>query len=82
MKWFSKVTSIDDLRAEYKRLLMKHHPDNGGEVSDMQKINAEYDALFSRFKEEKEVSGQSSNQENEENEAIKEVLNTIISYHI
>lgn len=83
MKWFSKVTSIDELRVEYKRLLMKHHPDNGGEVSDMQKVNAEYDALFARFKEEREVSGQSSTQGvNEENEAFKEVLNTIISYHM
>lgn len=42
MKWFQEVNSMDELRGQYKKLLLKHHPDNGGKVSDMQEINAEY----------------------------------------
>lgn len=51
MKWFDGVTTVDDLRKEYKKLLLKHHPDNGGLVSDMQEINAEYDSLFDQLKD-------------------------------
>lgn len=83
MRWFSEATSINELRLEYKRLLMKHHPDNGGKVSDMQEINVEYDALFDRLKAERDARGQSStHDENKENRAFKEVLNLIISYHM
>ncbi len=83
MKWFNEVTNIDELRVQYKRLLMKYHPDNGGKVSDMQEINAEYDALFVRLKAKRENDGHSSkHDENEENMAFKEVLNTIIGYHM
>lgn len=83
MKWFNEVTSINELRVHYKRLLMKYHPDNGGEVSDMQEINAEYDVLFACLKVENEVRGESfTYDENEENKAFKEVLNTIIRYHM
>ena len=83
MKWFNQVTTIDDLRVQYKRLLMKHHPDNGGKVSDMQEINAEYDALFDRLKTRNDSDGKSYPYgRNEENNAFREVLNTIISYHM
>lgn len=83
MKWFNQVTSIDELRVQYKRLLMKHHPDNGGEVPDMQEINAEYDALFDRLKAKDDSDGKAyPHGRNEENSAFKEVLNTIISYHM
>lgn len=37
---------MDELRAQFKKLLLKYHPDNGGKVSDMQEINAEYDLLY------------------------------------
>lgn len=83
MKWFNEVTSINELRVHYKRLLMKYHPDNGGEVSDMQEINAEYDVLFACLKAENEVRGKSfTHDEYEENRAFKEVLNSIISYQM
>ena len=52
MKWFKDVTTIEELRKLYRELSRKHHPDNGGNVSDMQEINAEYDAIFARFSEE------------------------------
>jgi len=45
MKWFKAVKNLDDLRKEYRRLAILHHPDKGGCVQDMQEINAEYDIL-------------------------------------
>lgn len=45
MKWFHNINTLDELRSEYRRLAMLHHPDKGGSTSDMQEINNEYDLL-------------------------------------
>ena len=83
MNWFNEVTSINELRVEYKRLLIKYHPDNGGDVSDIQEINATYDSLFDHLKAQSDLDNKSStNDQNGANKEFKEVLNKIISYHI
>lgn len=50
MKWFNNPSTLEDLKKQYKRLAMQHHPDRGGNTSDMQEINNEYDILFQRLK--------------------------------
>ncbi|MDF2822018.1 MAG: DnaJ domain protein [Clostridiales bacterium] len=83
MKWFHVVKNMNELRKQYKKLLLKHHPDNEGKVSDMQEINAEYDLLFDRLKAETKSYGETRTyNENEENKAFKEVLNVIIGYRM
>lgn len=83
MKWFQEVYNMDDLRAQYKKLLLKYHPDNGGELSDMQEINAQYDLIFDRLNVEKKFEGQSyTHDANEEDKEFKEVLNVIIGYRM
>lgn len=51
MKWFQYIDNIEDLKAEYRRLAMLHHPDRGGDTATMQKINAEYARLFETLKD-------------------------------
>ena len=80
MKWFKDVTTVEELRKLYRELLRKHHPDNGGNVSDMQEINAEYDAIFARFS--KENSSATNSYSEEENEQFKAILNEIIGYNM
>lgn len=50
MKYFAAINNLEELKREYKRLAMQHHPDRGGDTATMQAINAEYDAAFSRLK--------------------------------
>ena len=47
-EFFKNVTSKEELYSQYKKLAMEHHPDHGGRVEDMQKINAEYNDLKAR----------------------------------
>lgn len=83
MKWFQEVNNVDELRGQFKRLLLKNHPDNGGNVSYMQEINVEYDLLFDRIKTENKSEGQSyTYDEYHENMAFKDVLNVIIGYRM
>ena len=53
-KYFENISTLEDLRKQYKELLKLHHPDNGGNVSEMQEINAEYDRLFKILKNQHE----------------------------
>lgn len=45
-KYFNGINTLDELKKEYKKLARQHHPDMGGNLEDMQKINAEFDKLF------------------------------------
>ena len=48
--WFKDIHTLDELKAEYRRLAIIHHPDKGGKTEDMQEINAEFDRLFPVYK--------------------------------
>ena len=41
-EFFKFVTDLDDLKSQYRQLCKQHHPDLGGDVEVMKKINAEY----------------------------------------
>lgn len=50
-RFFKECDTLETLKAEYKRLAMKWHPDrNGGDLETMQAINAEYDTMFASLK--------------------------------
>ncbi len=80
MTWFTGVTDIQTLRQRYRELLRKHHPDNGGNVSDMQSINAEYDILFADLS--KVYKSDSQSYTHEENEHFKVILNEITAFNM
>lgn len=50
-KYFKKVTSLEDLKNQFKALAWKNHPDAGGNAETMKEINCEYDALFPIWKD-------------------------------
>ncbi len=85
MKWFdkSKLHTVAELRAEYKRLLIKHHPDNGGKVSDMQEINSEYGTLYAILTLKESADEEScTEQDRAADEAFRAILNEIAGYNI
>lgn len=49
--FFDSCQNMNDRKAEYKKLAMKHHPDMGGDVRTMQATNAEYNKTFAILKE-------------------------------
>lgn len=48
-KFFNGCKSLNELKKLYKELARKNHPDFGGNVEVMQKINAEYDEMIKYF---------------------------------
>jgi len=50
MEFFTGIHTLEELKKEYHRLAMEHHPDLGGDPEIMKKINNEYDRLFELVK--------------------------------
>lgn len=55
-KYFKNVISFENLKEQYKTLLKVNHPDNGGDEEITKEINIEFDALFSIWKNKKEIT--------------------------
>ena len=63
-KYLKNIKSFSQLKNDYKELLKKNHPDNGGDVEVMQEINCEYDALYKIWKD-KEIDTLSEEEKKE-----------------
>ena len=95
MKYFNNVSTLEELRRQYKELLKKYHPDNAnGSTEATQDINAEYDRLFKVLKDKHESksdttadstahtgSSYNTNMYDWENDrSLREVLQKIINF--
>ena len=82
-KFFKDVKSIEDLKAQYKKLAFANHPDRGGKTEDMQQINNEYDELFKRVKNvHATADGKTYTKKEEQTDVpdnFREIINAIIS---
>jgi len=62
MKYFNSKT-LDELKAEYRRLAKENHPDLGGDTETMKEINAEFDLAFRVMEKKATVKTSSSEPE-------------------
>lgn len=56
MKYFSNITSLENLKEQFRALALANHPDKGGKTETMQEINAEYEVLFPIWKQKSKVT--------------------------
>lgn len=84
-KFFKNVTTIEELKQQYKKLAFAHHPDRGGKVEDMQAINAEYDDLYKKVKNvHKSANGKTYTKQEEKGDIpdnFREIINAIIAFN-
>lgn len=86
--YFKDIDTLEKLRKQYKELLKKYHPDNGGDVAIMQEINAEYDKIFKILKDGHENSTTAEQKDYSQNmydwendRALRNVLEKIINFN-
>lgn len=63
MTYFQNIHSLADLKKEYRRLALQHHPDKGGDTAIMQQVNTEFERLFEVWKDKLDVSATSTGYE-------------------
>ena len=62
-----KATTLEELKSAYRKYAVKVHPDNGGNVKDMQDLNALYSKLFETLKTvHKNMKGETYNKPTDE----------------
>ena len=48
-RYFDHLKTLAEIKAEYKRLAKRHHPDVGGDTATMQEINGQYEEAVKRI---------------------------------
>lgn len=77
-QFFKNVNSLEALKKEYRRLVMIHHPDHGGNTATMQAINAEHDALFEALKAKHNAEHDAEHQTTETPEEFREIIEALL----
>lgn len=85
-RYFENVTTLEELKKQYKRLAKQYHPDlNNGTTNEiMKQINNEYDELFERVKNY-HVNAEGETYEKataETSEEFRDIINSIINFNI
>jgi hypothetical protein len=65
MKWFKDCQTLEEVKAQYKQLAKKYHPDLGGDTATMQEVNKEY-----AFASAKAIKGANLSEEQTESEIL------------
>lgn len=92
--YFNNVQTLVELRKQYRDLLKKYHPDNGGSEEETKAINVEYERLFKILKN-KHMRNQNNSSDSktdnkasydnmrynfEEDELLREMLQKVIHF--
>ena len=81
MKYFENITTIENLKKEYKKLCFRFHPDlNGGDNKPMQEINSEYEFLLKNLANEFNTDPEQDFTYNWENDRFAEIIQKIITF--
>ena len=78
MKYFTNCKSLDELKAEYRRLVKIHHPDCGGDAETMKQINNEYEARFEVLKKSHNETHDAEHQTTETAAEFIEIIEKLI----
>ena len=80
MKFFAACTTLDELKKEYRRLAMIHHPDHGGDTATMQAINGEYSEAFARLKDQHTAAADEAHQTTETPEEVITIISQLLRF--
>lgn len=78
MKYFANCATLDELKKEYRRLSMIHHPDMGGNEETMKAINNEYSQMFELLKTAQNASADDYHKTTEAPEEFIEIINHLV----
>ena len=79
MKFFNDCKTIEDVKATYKTLAKKLHPDMGGNTEDMQALNNEYSFVIAKIAAGGTFTQDEINNIIIDNEAYRRAIETIIN---
>jgi len=79
MRYFNDCKTIEEVKAQYKKLAKEHHPDCGGDTATMQAINMEYAFACARILNGENLTAEEVNEELRLSEEYRKVIEQIIN---
>ncbi len=79
MQFFNDCHTLDEVKAEYKRLAKMHHPDKGGDTATMQTINREFAFISAKLAKEKGGTTEETEREIRFSEEYRKVIEQLIN---
>lgn len=79
MKYFASCHTLDELKKEYRRLAMKHHPDHGGDLETMKAVNAQYEEAFETLKHRHNATHDEDHQTTEAPEEFIRIIEALLN---
>ena len=80
MKYFAKCSTLEELKKEYRRLAMIHHPDHGGDTEVMKAINNEYHELFNILKNRHNTTADANHQTTETPDEFINIISELLKH--
>jgi len=78
MKYFNEITTIIEMRAQFRQWCLKLHPDKGGDPEEFKAMKDEYDSIIKRMSLNEALSAKSENRRTAYTyEREKQVMNAI-----
>lgn len=77
-KYFKQMATLDELKAEYRRLVKKHHPDCGGDAEIMKAVNNEYEVKFEELKKAHNAKADEKHQTTETPDEFREIIEKLL----
>ena len=79
--FFDDCGTLEELKALYKKLCFKYHPDlNGGSVEEMQKINVEYEQFLKKLTSDWNFMNEDKTSKDWHDDKFAEVIQQIIHF--
>lgn len=78
MTYFNACKTLDELKKEYRRLAMLHHPDRGGNLETMKAINDEHDRVFEILKAQHNATAKEDRQTTETAEEFRDIIDLLL----
>ena len=72
--YFNQCLTLQELKAAYKKLAMINHPDRGGDLEEMKRINAEYDEVFQILKDKYNADAKPGRETTEVPEQFRDII--------
>lgn len=78
MKYFKECTTLEEVKALYKKLAKENHPDMGGKTEIMQEINTEFAFATARIIAGANLSAEETEKELRFSEEYRKIIEQII----
>ena len=79
MKYFTNCKTLDELKAAYRKLALRFHPDHGGDTATMQQINNEYAEMHNRLKDAHNATADEQHQTTETPEEFINIVTVLMN---